>query len=73
MIHIKDEEDPDPPFERCCFCRTATPSWTTLKGRKPGQQVACCPQCAKRAEPKDVPSKEDWCRREDIATPSFIR
>jgi predicted amidophosphoribosyltransferase len=58
--------DPDPPHERCCFCRTPTDWWTSLD-RKIGEQVACCQHCAARAEPEEVPSKKDWCRRERIA------
>lgn len=54
-------------LEHCCFCRTPTPTWTTLADRKAIEQVACCEQCALKAEPKDVPSKEVWCRREEIA------
>lgn len=68
MIPISRDSDPDPTGrERCCFCRTPTFFWTVLSGRKPGQQVACCDICASRGEPKDVPSKTDWLRRERIA------
>lgn len=66
------EADPFDPLERCCFCRTKTGFWTTLKDRKPGDQVACCEVCARRAKAEDVPSKRDWCRRERIASPSFV-
>lgn len=60
--------DPDgPPYERCCFCRARTAYWTDLPDRDPGKQVACCPKCAKKATPKDVPSKKTWWRREVIA------
>lgn len=65
------EPDPDPEldlFENCCFCRRPTRYWTELASRKPGGQVACCPDCAGRAEPSDVPSKKTWWRREKIAT-----
>jgi len=34
--------------------------------------VACCVMCAGRAFPEDVPSKEDWMRREWIADHSYI-
>ena len=47
--------------EHCCFCRKPTRFWYLPK------DVACCQQCAKKAEPKDVPSKKVWCRREQIA------
>ena len=55
------------PLERCCICRDKTPFWTELPDRKPGEQVALCPACAKLAEPQDIPTKELWCRRERIA------
>lgn len=67
----KESEDPKDirpwEYENCCFCRKRTPFWTTLSDRTPGQQVACCESCAKRAHTQDVPIKEDWCRRERIA------
>ena len=58
---IKVTRAPDEGRERCCFCRRATAFWFTAK------DVACCPRCAQGAEAKDVPSKEVWCRREEIA------
>lgn len=67
MIELEREPDDDPPMERCCFCRKVTKFWTRLSGRKPGQQVACCQECGKTATDKDVPTKKDWCRREQIA------
>jgi hypothetical protein len=62
-IHQGDFE---PPYEVCCFCRTPTPWWTSLD-RPIGEQVACCPHCASRANPEEVPTKKAWCRRERIA------
>jgi hypothetical protein len=59
--------------ERCCFCREPTRRWTNLPERKPGEQVACCESCAKEAKTEDVPAKEVWCRRERIASPTFLR
>lgn len=56
-----------PPYERCCFCRSATDFWTLLLNRKPGEQVAICQHCANRANPEEVPSKSVWIRRERIA------
>jgi len=69
MIPVQLEPHAEPPYERCCFCRTPTPIWTDLPNRTPGEQVACCDRCAKRAHPQDVPTKAVWCRRERIATP----
>jgi len=36
-----------------------------MKRRKPGAQVACCPECAKAHAQKDVPSKTAWCDKEE--------
>jgi len=67
-----DELTRNTDLEKCCFCRDRTPWWTSLPSRRGGQQVACCPTCASRGDPKDVPSKTDWCRREQIAhRPTF--
>lgn len=71
-VPIHKEPDGEPPMERCCFCRSVTPYWTSLSDRKLGQQVAICQHCASRADPVDVPSKEMWSRRERIARhPTF--
>ena len=59
-------------MERCCFCRKATPFWTSIEDRAPGDQVACCDGCASRGFPSDVPSKRVWMRRERISiAPTF--
>lgn len=39
--------------------------WTAIASRKPGEQVACCNECATRYRLKDVPSKRYWCEKED--------
>lgn len=58
--------------ENCCFCRAPTPWWTSLPNRRGQLQVACCPSCAARGEPVDVPTKAVWFRRERIAhRPSY--
>jgi hypothetical protein len=64
---VDDELTRNTDQEKCCFCRDQTAWWTSLPNRKPGAQVACCPHCASRADPKEVPSKTAWCRRERIA------
>ena len=46
--------------ERCCICRCLTEYWTK-------SNIAVCYKCAMLAEEKDVLSKEDWVRREQIA------
>lgn len=62
MIAVHEEPGDDPPTERCCFCRRRTRYWCKEK------DVACCQECARHAELKDVPSKKVWWRREVIAT-----
>jgi hypothetical protein len=65
---VKEPGDPRKwEMEKCCFCRTQTQHWTALEGRTEGQQVACCPECAQKANPEDVPTKKVWMRRERIA------
>jgi hypothetical protein len=67
MIDVEHEEGAialADPIERCCFCRTPTRWWTKLPDRTPGQQVACCQGCADSQAPADVPTKDQWCDRE---------
>jgi hypothetical protein len=64
MIPIQNYEGS---LKRCCFCRIPTSFWTELKNRSLNEQVACCPECAYRALPDDVPTKKSWVRREFIA------
>ena len=64
MIPVEHEKDP--PLspcvqERCCFCRNHTRFWTTIAQRTPGQQVACCPECAASHVARQVPTKHAWC------------
>ncbi len=67
-VPIHQEPDPEPiPSERCCICRSPTSYWTSLPTRKLGAQVALCVHCASRADPKDIPTKKVWIRREHIA------
>ena len=58
---VVDDERDLTPTERCCFCRKLTRHWYLPK------DVACCQDCAKKADRKDVPTKKVWCRREQIA------
>lgn len=71
MVEIEEEPEdmnlrgPDRLLcERCCFCRRPTRFWTLPVT---SASVACCPPCAKVAEPKDLPKKRDWFKREIIA------
>lgn len=66
-VPIHPEPEFDPTCERCCICRSPARFWTSLPDRKLGQQVAICQHCAARAEPRDIPTKPEWSRREHIA------
>jgi hypothetical protein len=63
IIVVKDEADADNILdgELCCFCRDLTWYWCLEK------DVAVCQECARSANPEDVPSKQIWMRREKIA------
>lgn len=51
--------------ERCCFCRKRTAYWTNTPSRTLGDQVAVCPDCARRNWTlEDVPSKSLWMDNE---------
>lgn len=67
MIKVKLEpDDISWPLEKCCFCRNPTKYWTECTNLKPGEQLACCENCARVANYKDLPTKEEWCNRERI-------
>lgn len=56
--------------ERCVFCRERTDFWTKLN--RPdlngyATEVACCQDCARNAQPEEVPTKMQWLARERIA------
>lgn len=46
--------------ERCCICRVDTEYWTKTN-------TALCDKCARVATLKDIPTHEQWVRREQIA------
>lgn len=60
---VKDEAVADNILgeERCCFCRDLTWFWYREA------DVAVCQKCARTANPEDVPNKQTWMRREEIA------
>lgn len=68
-IFVEREKDCIWAHERCCFCRTPTPFWTLLPdgAKVTGESVACCEKCAGRAHREDLPTKEQWFRRERIS------
>jgi hypothetical protein len=65
-VHHEEGVEDLQSVERCCFCRNSTRFWYKPK------DVACCRECALRAEPEDVPTKKVWCRRERIAYRGFM-
>jgi hypothetical protein len=74
VIFVEREPTAEGPyFERCCFCRAHTSFWTLLPDgyKVTSESVACCEACAARAHGVDLPTKEQWCRRERIADHRF--
>ena len=71
-VPIEREEQPELPYEPCCFCDMPTPFWTAMRKREPGEQVACCTKCAPHHNQRDVPSKEKWCRAVDDYSEAFL-
>ena len=63
IVVVKDEAAADNDLfeERCCFCRDLTlfMYWEA--------DVVVCQECARTANPEDVPNKQTWMRREEIA------
>lgn len=45
-------------MENCCMCGEFTRYWYRRK------DVALCPNCAKKTKLCELPTKEEWCRRE---------
>ncbi len=62
-IPVTVQPDPDPPFERCCFCRVRSPTWFAEK------DVAVCVSCAETHDPSEVPTKAEWCAKEERMSP----
>lgn len=55
MIEVVHDKEPRwMPAEPCALCNTPTRYWYAPK------DVAVCPECAKGANPEDVPSKRAW-------------
>ena len=46
-------------LERCCLCREKTPYWYTPN------DVALCQDCAATATHESLPSKQEWCAKEE--------
>lgn len=61
------------PLEHCVFCDVDTTWWTALPDRADGEQVACCPACARERDRAEVPSKAAWCAEEERRHPWLRR
>ncbi len=61
MIPVR--ANPEAGLESCAICDADTDHWTELPSRREEGQVACCPRCAARHAPWEVPTKVAWCRR----------
>lgn len=53
-----DGSGPRDVLERCCMCRTPTPWWHA-------SDVALCPACAHTTKRSELPTKKDWCAKEE--------
>ena len=56
---VHDGEAPGALRENCCICRTKTNYWYEPK------DVALCEHCAKTTKRAALPTKEEWCAKED--------
>lgn len=77
-VTVTLEPDEGPAIERCCFCRDKTKHWYFPGGvenapPRNANEVACCEKCARVATIKDMPSKDEWMRRERIVYSSRER
>ena len=45
--------------ENCCICRTKTNYWYKPK------DIALCEHCAKTTKRAALPTKEEWCAKEE--------
>lgn len=56
---VHDGEAPGALRENCCICRTKTNYWYEPK------DIALCEHCAKTTKRVALPTKEEWCAKED--------
>ena len=56
---VHDGEAPGALRENCCICRTKTNYWYEPK------DIALCEHCAKTTKRAALPTKEEWCAKED--------
>ena len=56
---VHDGEAPGALRENCCMCRTKTNYWYEPK------DIALCEHCAKTTKRAALPTKEEWCAKED--------
>lgn len=53
-----------PPYEHCCICDQPTPYWYKKGTRNITMNVALCPNCAKITKANQLPTKKEWCAKE---------
>jgi hypothetical protein len=74
-VKVVKEPDGDPAAERCCFCDKRTKYWYFPPGSRRKKincnEVACCPECAKKHNPEDMPSKDVWCANQRLLHPTM--
>lgn len=56
---VHDGEAPGALRENCCICRAKTNYWYEPK------DIALCEHCAKTTKRAALPTKEEWCAKED--------
>ena len=56
---VHDGEAPGALRENCCICRTKTNYWYEPK------DIALCEHCAKTTKRVALPTKEEWCAKEN--------
>lgn len=61
-----DGSGPRDTLERCCMCRKETPFWHR-------SDVALCPDCAKTTKLADLPTKAEWCAKEEALFKNAMR
>ena len=57
---VHDGSGPGEVQENCCVCRKPTRYWWG----KGVQNVALCPECAKKTKASELPTKAEWIEKE---------
>lgn len=62
-----DGTGPGDVCERCCMCRIKTRHWYAPA------DVALCQECAKTTRRYELPTKAEWCAKEEALDPSLVK